>query len=107
VGTLRLIREGHILIYPAVAEVAGKWIRFEGGKEAEFDALILATGYRPRLDEFLQHASSILGQDGTPTSSGKESASIGLYFCGFYVSATGMLRQIAGTIAARAARPAY
>ena len=114
VGTLRLIRESHIVIYPGVAEVSDKRIRFEGGKEAEFDALILATGYRPRLDDFLQHASSILDQDGTPTSSGKDSASSGLYFCGFDVSATGMLReiareakQIAAAIAARAATPAY
>lgn len=115
VGTLRLIREGHIAIHPGVAEVSGNQIRFEGGKEAEFDALILATGgYRPRLDEFLQDASSILDHEGAPASSGKESAIPGLYFCGFYVSPTGMLREIAGearqiasAIAARAAKPAY
>ena len=76
-------------------EVSGNRIRFEGGKEAEFDALILATGYRPRVNEFLQDASSAIDQDSAPTSTGKESQISGLYFCGYYVSPTGMLSEIA------------
>lgn len=68
-------------------------IRFADGKETEFDALILATGYRPSMNEFLQHASSVLDPEGAPT--GKESQIPGLYFCGYYVSPTGMLREIA------------
>jgi indole-3-pyruvate monooxygenase len=95
VGTLKLIREGHITVLPGVAKVSGNRISFEGGKEAEFEALILATGYRPRLGDFLQGATSVLDEEGTPRSTGKESPIPGLYFCGYYVSATGMLREIA------------
>jgi len=114
VGTMKLIRVGHITVYTGVEEVSGNRIKFEGGKEAEFDALILATGYRPRVNEFLQDSSAILDHDGAPTSTGKESQIPGLYFCGYYVSPTGMLREIArearqisAAITARAKKRAY
>jgi indole-3-pyruvate monooxygenase len=95
VGTMKLIREGHVKIYPGVEAVSGNRVKFKGGKEAEFDALILATGYRPQVSDFLQDASSVIDQNGAPTSTGKESQIPGLYFCGYYVSPTGMLREIA------------
>jgi indole-3-pyruvate monooxygenase len=95
VGTMKLIRDGKIVVYAGVAEVSGNRIKFEGGKEAEFDALILATGYRPRVNDFLQTVPAVTDQDGGPTSSGKETQLPGLYFCGYYVSPTGMLREIA------------
>src|SRR6185369_1429270 len=43
VGTMKLIREGQITVYPGVVKVAGNRISFDGGQEAEFEALILAT----------------------------------------------------------------
>ena len=95
VGTMKLIRDRKIAVYPGVEEVSGNRIKFEGGKEAEFDALILATGYRPRVNDFLQTVPAVTDQDGAPTSSGKETQLPGLYFCGYYVSPTGMLREIA------------
>ena len=81
-------------ISPFIFEQGDK-IRFADGKEAEYDALILATGYRPSVNELLQDASSALDPEGTPTSNGKVSQIPGLYFCGYYVSPTGMLREIA------------
>jgi len=94
-----------------VEEFSENRIRFEDGKEAEFDAVILATGDRPRVSDFLQNAASVFDEEGTPTSTGKESASPGLYFSGYYVSPTGMLREIAleakQISAAIAGKPAY
>jgi indole-3-pyruvate monooxygenase len=95
VGTLKLIRQGKITVYPGAAELLGSRVKFEGGKEADFDALILATGYRPRVSDFLQTIPAVTDRDGVPTSSGKEAQVPGLYFCGYYVSPTGMLREIA------------
>ena len=94
VGTMKLIREGHITIHSGVKEFSGNRIRFEGGKEAEFDAVVLATGYRPRVNDLIQGATSVFDEEGTPLSTGKESSVPGLYFCGYYVSPTGMLREI-------------
>lgn len=95
IGTMKLIREGHITVYQGVEAFSGNRIKFEGGKEAEFDAVVLATGYRPRVHDFLKDATSAFDEEGTPTSTGKESPVPGLYFCGYYVSPTGMLREIA------------
>lgn len=95
VGTMKLIREGQVQVFPGVGKVSGNRISFEGGQEAEFDVLILATGYRPKVNDFLKGIESVLDQEGTPLSTGKESAIQGLYFCGYYVSPTGMLREIA------------
>jgi len=92
IGEMKLIREGHIEVFPGIESFSGNRIRFEGGKEAEFDAVVLATGYRPKINEFL-HESSVLDEEGTPLSTGKESSVLGLFFCGFYVSPTGMLRE--------------
>lgn len=95
IGTMKLIREGNITVYRGVDEFSENRIRFNDGKEADFDAVVLATGYRPQVNDFLQDASSAFDEEGTPTSTGKESSVPSLYFCGYYVSPTGMLREIA------------
>jgi indole-3-pyruvate monooxygenase len=81
--------------FKRVEKFSGNRISFKDGKEAAFDAVILATGYRPRVNDFIQGISSVFDEAGAPTSTGKESSSPGLYFCGYYVSPTGMLREIA------------
>jgi len=95
VGTMQLIRTGKIVIYSGVEKFSGNRISFTDGKEAEFDTVILATGYRPQVSDFIQTNTSVLDEEGTPISTGKESSIPGLYFCGYYVSPTGMLREIA------------
>ena len=67
---------------------------FDDGSRARFDAVILATGYRPRVDHFLEAGAGVLDADGAPASSGRESAAAGLYFCGYHVSPNGMLREM-------------
>jgi cation diffusion facilitator CzcD-associated flavoprotein CzcO len=94
VGTIQLIREGKLATYAGVQEFTKNGILFTDGKESAFDAVILATGYRPRVNEFLHPDSKVYDEEGTPISSGRESSVPGLYFCGYYVSPTGMLREI-------------
>jgi cation diffusion facilitator CzcD-associated flavoprotein CzcO len=94
VGTIRLIRDGHLAVYPGIQEFTEDGVKFVDERPARFDAVILATGYRPRVNEFLQ-ASDVYDNEGVPLTTGCESSQKGLYFCGFYVSPTGMLREIA------------
>jgi indole-3-pyruvate monooxygenase len=94
VGTIKLIKQGHIIVYSGVEEFTENSIKFTGGKETGFDAVVLATGYRPRVDSFLNQ-STVYDENGTPVSSGHETSITGLYFCGYFVSPTGMLREIA------------
>jgi indole-3-pyruvate monooxygenase len=95
VGTIELIKHGQITVCPGIDRFTPEGVVFIDGKEMHFDAVILATGYRPRVNVFLQGAPAVYDENGTPLSSGREAPIPGLYFCGFYVSPTGMLREIA------------
>ncbi|HEY8258228.1 MAG TPA: NAD(P)/FAD-dependent oxidoreductase [Gemmatimonadales bacterium] len=95
VGTIGLIKQGRITVCPGIERLTDDGVTFTDGSHRHFDAVILATGYRPRVDAFLGDASAALGAEGTPASSGCESRVPGLYFCGYRVSATGMFREIA------------
>jgi indole-3-pyruvate monooxygenase len=93
IGTMALIRSGAIRVHPGIASFTPSGVRFVDGTESDFDAVILATGYRPRIDEFLDAPAS-LDADGAPVVSGYESSSPGLFFCGYHVAETGMLREM-------------
>ena len=94
IGTMKLIQESYVTIHPGVKEFTADGVIFMDGKQAQFDAVILATGYRPQVNAFLHGASNTHDEAGTPSSSGRETSMPGLYFCGYYVSPTGMLREI-------------
>jgi indole-3-pyruvate monooxygenase len=85
VGTLALLRTGAVRLFPGLARFDGHTARFADGRAAGFDAVVLATGYRPRLG-FLADA---------PPPGDRLASSQRLHYCGFDVVATGMFRQIA------------
>jgi cation diffusion facilitator CzcD-associated flavoprotein CzcO len=96
VGTIKLIRDGQIKVYEGIKEFTQEGVIFADDKQAYFDAVIFATGYRPRVDEFLSGIpTGAYDQNGTPLSSGRETGIPGLYFCGYFVAPTGMFREIA------------
>jgi cation diffusion facilitator CzcD-associated flavoprotein CzcO len=95
VGTVQLVRRGQVTIYPGIKSFTDERIIFIDGTHAAFDAVIAATGYRPNVNEFLQGLPRAYDDNGVPLRSGGESAIQGLYFCGFYLAPTGMLREIA------------
>jgi indole-3-pyruvate monooxygenase len=95
VGTIRLIKRGQIGICPGIESFTEDGVVFSDGIRRPFDAVVLATGYRPRVNAFLHGASAAHDANGTPISSGYEAQVGGLYFCGYCVSPTGMLREIA------------
>ena len=94
IGTVALIKEGSVGVRPGVERFAGDQVHFSDGQHAAYDAVILATGYRPRLDGILPDDGEALDGQGAPRSSGAEVAP-GLFCCGFAVPPTGVLREIA------------
>jgi len=94
VGTVRLIREGRVRVRPGIDRFTERGAVFEGGAEEQFDAVVLATGYRHDLARLLPGLEGVLGADGRPLASGRECAVPGLYLCGLFVAPTGMLREI-------------
>jgi cation diffusion facilitator CzcD-associated flavoprotein CzcO len=94
VGTIGLIRQGHIKICPGIERFTESGVVFSDGTERDFDAVVLATGFRPAVNSFLVDSPE-LDRTGVPRCTGRESESPGLFFCGFYVAPTGMFREIA------------
>ncbi|WP_420630633.1 flavin-containing monooxygenase [Candidatus Leptofilum sp.] len=94
IGTIKLIKQGAIQVMPGIQQFTPDGVTFENGQTRPFDAVVLATGYQPNLQKFGEGIGSALDEAGRPFRSGEEAKLSGLYFCGFYVSPTGMLREI-------------
>jgi indole-3-pyruvate monooxygenase len=94
IGTIVAVKTGRIRVVPAVKEVAGDCIRFVNGCVEQFDAIVLATGYKPGLDRFIEPFESIADGRGRPHRFGAETAIPGLFFVGFRNPPTGALREI-------------
>jgi len=93
VGTVKLVREGHIEVLGDIREMGETDVTFDDGRVRGFDAIVAATGYSPRSDCFLEPQGDILAVKQPRPPSGGEKKS-GLHYCGFIVSPTGMLRDI-------------
>jgi thioredoxin reductase len=95
VGTIAAIREGRIKVRGDIKELTEAGARFADGTERSYDTIVLATGFRPKLDAFLARASEVLDDRGYPRLRGRETELPGLYFVGFNLGEAGHLRQIA------------
>jgi indole-3-pyruvate monooxygenase len=83
IGTTRAMRRGAIDVTGEIEGMHGARVSFRDGAAAEFDAIVLATGFRPRVPA---------GLDGD--QAGSDARKANLHYCGFYVASTGMLREI-------------
>jgi cation diffusion facilitator CzcD-associated flavoprotein CzcO len=95
IGTLDAIRAGRIKLRGDVARLEPKTVVFAKSSSEPFDALILATGFRPDLRPLLPDAKDVLNATGAPLVSGRATAQPGLFFCGAIPSSVGQFRQIA------------
>jgi cation diffusion facilitator CzcD-associated flavoprotein CzcO len=93
-GTMKLIRKGAITVRPGIAAFTDDGVVFSDGKREAFDAVVLGTGYRAAVGEFLLGADAVLDEHGEPRVSGSATALPGLYFCGFTVTLGGTLKRI-------------
>lgn len=94
IGTMQMLKSGRIRVFGAIAETEGRRVRFADGTSEEFDAIVLATGYRPALEDLLPDCGARFGEPGCPQKGDLHPGMDGLYFCGFHVVPTGHLRQI-------------
>jgi thioredoxin reductase len=94
IGTLKLIKQGHIKVYGDILRIEGDTVHFKENKKQDFDAIILATGYLHNLESILHIDNARIEDAGKAIIKQSFFGKDGLYFCGFYVSPTGMLREI-------------
>lgn len=94
VGTLELIQQGRVELRPGVRRFVAGGALFTDGSKEEFDAVVLATGYRPGLRSLFHDSLKVMEVDGVPFVKDSSGPVSGLYFCGFRPSPEGMLRAI-------------
>jgi NADPH-dependent 2,4-dienoyl-CoA reductase/sulfur reductase-like enzyme len=94
IGTIAKIRDGRIKMFPGIEMSDGANVLFANDRSAEFDAIVLATGYRPSLETLLPDLADRLSNGGKPARDELQPGKDNLYFCGFNPATTGLLRQI-------------
>ncbi|HLK94097.1 MAG TPA: NAD(P)/FAD-dependent oxidoreductase [Polyangia bacterium] len=94
VGTIAAVKRGRIAVKPGVARLTEAGAVFADESAADFDAVVLATGFRPALEDFLG-VPGVLGEDGVPRGWRGGGACPNLFFVGYEIVASGHLRQIA------------
>jgi cation diffusion facilitator CzcD-associated flavoprotein CzcO len=94
VGTIAAVKRGEIAVRPAVERLTTTGAVFGDGGAEDFDAVVLATGYRPALEELVEVAG-VLDEQGYPRDWRGGGACANLFFVGYANVSTGLLREIA------------
>ncbi|NUO00253.1 MAG: NAD(P)/FAD-dependent oxidoreductase [Saprospiraceae bacterium] len=89
IGTVAKIKSGKIKVQPAVRSFTPEGVVFENGSSLPFDAVILATGYRSRLGDFIEYTQGLLDDYDLPRYTIGEGEFQGLFFVGFDNYTTG------------------
>lgn len=97
VGTLALIRQGRIAVRPGIEAFTAEGVRFADGREETFDAVILATGYRPALERLFPGVELELDRNGMPVRVHGQGQLAGVHFVGFDVRQPGGLLRTIGS----------
>ena len=93
IGTLAQIKAGAIKVKRDIEHFTAEGVQFVDGTRLSVDAVTRATGYRARLNDFLPEVHSALNERGCPEKLWYPQWP-GLYFLGFSVPLTGILRGI-------------
>jgi cation diffusion facilitator CzcD-associated flavoprotein CzcO len=93
VGTVAAVKRGEIAVKPGVARFTERGAVFADDSVAELDAVILATGFRPALEEMV-NVPGVLDEAGHPRDWRGGEACPNLFFVGYEVVPTGHLREI-------------
>jgi cation diffusion facilitator CzcD-associated flavoprotein CzcO len=94
IGTLAKIRDGSIKIRGGIDRFTSDGMVFADGVAETFDAVILATGFRPDLRRLITDVAGVFDRQGMPLVTGRATPARGLYFCGQITVPTGQLREI-------------
>lgn len=82
IGVIGLIRAGKVRVFGGLEQIDGAMVRFVDGRTAEFDAIVAGIGYEQQSGDIVE-------------AEGKRFGEAGLYWCGFWISPTGQIREIA------------
>lgn len=95
VGTLAQIKAGNIKVMPDIESLSEHEVLFKDGQQLKIDVILMATGYYARLDEIIENVAPLLNERAYPKAMWfDEEPYKGLYFVGFNLPLTGILRDI-------------
>jgi indole-3-pyruvate monooxygenase len=94
IGTIKHIKQGHIKIFDNIKYITKRSVYFVDGTEADFDTIVAAIGYNPDIEALVDLDKTRLEDLKIKTSKQKYFGKDNLYFCGFYISPTGAIREI-------------
>ncbi|MEP6674080.1 MAG: NAD(P)/FAD-dependent oxidoreductase [Ferruginibacter sp.] len=94
IGTIKHIKNGDIKIYADIDYIKDDTVHFKDGKKEIFDAIIAAIGYYRDYDEILGIDKNRFLDLQVSVDKQKYFGSEGLYFCGYWISPTGQIREI-------------
>lgn len=93
IGTIAKVKSGDIRVKRDIEHFTPTGVQFVDGTRLDVDAVILGTGYRALLSQFLPEIKPLLNDRGCPDKLWYDEFP-GLYFLGFGVPLTGILRGI-------------
>jgi indole-3-pyruvate monooxygenase len=95
IGIVRLIRDGRVRVFGGVDRIVGNTVHFSDGRSADFESIVAGIGYERNCADIVEVDRNRL--DDLRISAGRQRyfGKDGLYFCGYWVSPTGQIREIA------------
>jgi indole-3-pyruvate monooxygenase len=95
IGIVQLIREGRVRIFAGVDRIEGATVHFTDGRSEAFDAVVAGTGYERNCAQILEAGQHRISDLRVRIDKQRYFGEDGLYFCGYWVSPTGQIREIA------------
>jgi cation diffusion facilitator CzcD-associated flavoprotein CzcO/phosphatidylglycerophosphate synthase len=88
------VRAGKVKVYGAIETLTANGARFDDGREAAFDVLLLATGYRPTVD-FIAHELELNAEGWPKLVRGRSTRNPHLFCVGFdYPGTEGFIQSL-------------
>ncbi len=82
-GTVAQIKQGHIQVRPGIKRFDQQLVCFTDGRKEPYDHVLMCTGYRAALEEWLPDTEGLLDANGYPQTAIGTGKFDGLYFVGF------------------------
>jgi len=95
IGTVKLIRQGHIRVYGGIEHIEGSSVHFSDGRKEDFDVIVACIGFNRGNAEIIAVDKNRFEDLKVCVNQQKYFGKDGLYFCGFWVAPTGQIREIA------------
>jgi indole-3-pyruvate monooxygenase len=95
IGVLRLIREGRVRVLGGVDRMEGAVVHFADRRSEGFDAIVAGLGDERNYSEIVEAEGYRFDDLRVCIDKQRYFGEDGLYFCGYWVSPTGQIREIA------------